>query len=150
MSAFPAMTPAARTALAEHVGRMKHDLGKYIAFQTRWVAPDAPLAERRAALDTDLRQTRRSPEGERDANEVWATFRPVLYGEAPLADGTIVDLRGDPDVSDLTAAMADVAAAIVALAAGNAGETEVNAGAGAASRAADAIRRMHNRLSKGS
>lgn len=129
---------------------MKHDLGKYVAFQSRWVAPDAPLAERRAALDADLRQTRRGPEGESDANTVWAQFRPGLVGESALADGSTVDLSADVDVIALDDAMRGVATAIAQLAADRAGEDEVRIGTDAAARAADAILRLHRRISKGS
>jgi hypothetical protein len=143
------LSPSARAALAEHVATMKHDLGKYVAFQTRWVAAEAPLAERKAALDADLRQTRRGPEGESDASAVWARFRPALRGESALSDGSSVDLRADIDVSALEDAMVDVATAIDDLNADRAGETEVRGVTHAAAPPADAILRLHKRLMKG-
>ena len=35
------------------------------------------------------------------AAEVWAPYRELLVGSAPLPSGARVDLRGDPDVDDL-------------------------------------------------
>src|SRR5688572_26385516 len=69
--------------------RARHDLGKYAAFQLRWVGADAPVAELREALRADLLHT----QGERDVASVWAELR------APLADAGIADV--DTLVADL-------------------------------------------------
>lgn len=137
------LDPAQRAAVADHGARMKHDLGKYVAMQTRWTAPDAPIAERRAALTADLLQTRRGPDGESDACAVWEGFRPGWFGEAPLIDGSTIDLRADPDVAEIVLAMALVKAAIDALRAGP--DADPTEGASAAIRVADACQRLHRR-----
>lgn len=56
----------------------RHDLGKYIAFQVRWLAPDCSDADLREALVADLRETRRGPDGVETAWDVWARLRPAL------------------------------------------------------------------------
>jgi len=78
------LDPVDHEALLELVARLKHDLGKYIAFQIRWVDDTAPVSERRRALEADLLETRRGPSGTVDAHAVWLEFRPALYGEEPL------------------------------------------------------------------
>lgn len=67
-----------RMSLAEAAARARHDLGKYIAFQTRWVGVDAPAAELREALRADLLNTRAGPGGCADAMSVWRTLRNDL------------------------------------------------------------------------
>ena len=64
--------------MREYLVRLKHDLGKYIAFQVRYLPPGASASERREALAADLLGTRRGPEGVRDAPSVWAEFRATL------------------------------------------------------------------------
>ena len=55
--------PEQLRTLAEQLGRLKHDLGKYICFRQRWLPEDAPTDERREALVADLLQTRSGPSG---------------------------------------------------------------------------------------
>lgn len=45
----------------EAVARARHDLGKYVAFQTRCLDPGASIDELRSALDVDLNATRSTP-----------------------------------------------------------------------------------------
>ncbi|MCB9669987.1 MAG: hypothetical protein H6736_21210 [Alphaproteobacteria bacterium] len=75
-------------AFAEHVARLKHDLGKYIRFRQNWLSAEAGEDEVRAALVADLHHTRRGPDGSVDAQSVWAEFRPVLLGETELLGAT--------------------------------------------------------------
>lgn len=84
-------------ALLSLLDRLKHDLGKYVALQARWLPPEAGPVERREALVADLLHTRRGPEGSTSAHEVWETFRGMLHGEV-LLDGHRVALGDDPDV----------------------------------------------------
>lgn len=56
----------------------RHDLGKYIALQSRWLPEDASTEEIRAALVADLRGTRRSGAIQEDAWQVWERLRPEL------------------------------------------------------------------------
>ena len=113
--------------LLDLADRVRHDLGKYVTFSSRFLADDAPLAERRAALRDDLLRTRRGPAGEATAAEVWAGLRGEL-GEAPPAlretiariDAAVAALDADArevDTLDATglAALADRARALATL-----------------------------------
>lgn len=58
----------------------RHDLGKYIAMNLRWL-PDDPSTEMlREALRTDLLKTRSAPSGDEDALCLWKRLRPSLAG----------------------------------------------------------------------
>lgn len=74
-------------SLADAAARARHDLGRYVAMQVRWVGVDGPPGELREALVLDLRHTRRDPEGDQGVAEVWAACRPALEpaGAAALA-----------------------------------------------------------------
>jgi len=85
----------------------KHDLGKYVSFQLRWLPADAPDSELLDALRADVLQTRRGPSGSESAPELWARLRPGL---SPLDP--------DPDLAAVDAAVAALAAAVPALEAG--------------------------------
>ena len=137
------LSPSTRAAVAEHAALCKHDLGKYVAMQTRWTAPDAPLDARRAAVVADLAQTRRGPDGNADALEVWARLRPALFGEAPLLDGAVVDLRDDPDVAAIEAAMVEIGGLLPGLAAAD--EAGVGRAIACATTVADACQRLYRR-----
>lgn len=76
---------AAREALAERVADLRHDLGKYICFETRFLGPDATDEALRAALRADLLATRRRGAEVETAAALWARLRPA-------------ELHGDPDV----------------------------------------------------
>ena len=77
------------------VARIKHDLGKYVSFQARWLPENASPEMVAAAVRADLLSTRRGPSGEQDAVEVWSGFRPALVGEEAV-DGLSVDLSDAP------------------------------------------------------
>ena len=134
------------TALSEHVARIKHDLGKYVAFQIRWLGPDAAFEERRDALAADLLATKRGPEGEIDAAALWAHFRPALVGQEALGGDTRADLSGDPSVRAIDEAMATVAEVAAALREGRANEEDVHRGSEAALAVADACRELQRRV----
>ncbi|MEZ4241294.1 MAG: hypothetical protein R3F59_35080 [Myxococcota bacterium] len=89
-----------------HLAALRHDLGKYVAMQVRSLPAGADPESLREALRDDVARTRRGPSGTTDAGAVFAELAPALRGEAPLADGSRVDLRGDPDFDALAAAMA--------------------------------------------
>lgn len=146
MDVIDSLDPATRAALREHVARIKHDLGKYVAFQVRWVADDAPLDDRRAALATDLLATRRGPEGATDAETLWSGVRPGLVGAEALANGARVDLSADPAVTAIDASMAVIADVLAALRDARAGEDDVRRGTAAALRVAEACRDLHRRV----
>jgi hypothetical protein len=64
----------------EAIALARHDLGKYIALQTRWLPEDPATEELRAALLSDLRRTRSGGGVEESAVEVWRRVRPALEG----------------------------------------------------------------------
>lgn len=59
---------------------LRHDLGKYVCFEARWLDDSASEADLRAALANDLLRTRRTPSGELSAPQLYATLRPTLAG----------------------------------------------------------------------
>ena len=61
----------------------RHDLGKYVSLNLRFLAPDADRAALREALIADLTQTRRGQSGCESAPEVWAACRGGLPAAAP-------------------------------------------------------------------
>ena len=90
------VSPAARL---EAVARARHDLGKYVAFQSRCLEADPTDAQLRLALDADLRLTRTSPPA--GCADIWR------------------ELRAEFDAADVDAdEIAAVDAAVAALAAG--------------------------------
>jgi hypothetical protein len=74
--------------LVEQLEDLRHDLGKYIRFETRFLPPDADAAALRAALRADLLQTRRRGDEIESAWALWRRLRPSL-------------LDGDPGVTAL-------------------------------------------------
>jgi hypothetical protein len=122
-------------ALLEQVSRLKHDLGKYVRFQGRWLPPDAGLDARREALATDLLHTRRGPDGSVDALQVWADFAPALEG---LEHPELTRVRdGMAALRPVLTALRDAEAAGRPVDAG-----VVEAGERAAETVADAVRRL--------
>jgi hypothetical protein len=74
---------------AERWARARHDLGRYVHLEARFVGPEGDVEELRAALISDLRRTRRGPGGDEDVAAVWARVRvpcePVDRAVAELA-----------------------------------------------------------------
>jgi hypothetical protein len=66
------------TDLQEAVKRARHDLGRYIAFQIRWLPEEPEPKDLLEALQSDLLHTRRGPSGSEDAWTVWARVREGL------------------------------------------------------------------------
>ena len=139
-------SPSARAALSDHVARLKHDLGKYVSMQQRWLGPDPPEDALRDALTSDLLSTRRGPLETVDAPTVWAEFRPLLVGDEALPGGGRVDLRGDSDFEALDGAMRGVSRAVEALRTDSLDRDGLFAGHRAAMEAADACRELARRL----
>lgn len=104
-----------RRALRDHAARIKHDLGKYVAFQARWLDEGADPEDLREALAADLLATRRGPEGSVDVLTVWAGFRAPLVGEALLEDTHHIDLSASEPFRTLDAAVSALAPAVDAL-----------------------------------
>jgi len=83
---------------------MKHDLAKYLTLNQRWLATNPTVSELRLALRDDLLETRRGPNGSRDAWQVWQDFGPELLGERAYPHG-YSDLSADEGVSRIDAGM---------------------------------------------
>lgn len=67
-------------SLAEATARAKHDLGKYVAFQLRWLTSDCSDADLLEALQADVLNTRRGPDGSESAMSIWTRLKPELAG----------------------------------------------------------------------
>jgi hypothetical protein len=145
MDAGDVLEPHTRDAVAEYVARVKHDLGKYVSFQVRWLGPEASVEDRRAALVADLTATRRGPEGSRDAASIWAALRPALVGEAPLPAGPTMDLSDDPLVQRIDEAIAVIAEVVSMLGEDPVDEAVVDRGEHAALAVSEACRDLVRR-----
>lgn len=55
----------------ELTARAKHDLGKYIAFESRWLPDDCSDNELLMALQSDILRTASSPSGVKSAFDIW-------------------------------------------------------------------------------
>jgi hypothetical protein len=93
----------------------RHDLGKYMIFQLRWVGREGALADVREALESDLLRTRDGPGGTASAATIWMELRDTL---APFDPGA---------VTRLDEGMALVAEQMPELADGTLEDTEIRA-----------------------
>jgi len=100
-------------ALVEVAAKAKHDLGKYIAFQCRWLPEDAGKEDWIQALRSDLVETRRGPDGSEGAVEIWARLKP-----------SFASLGSDPDIHQIEGAMRRIEAGLPYL---ERGDLDVNA-----------------------
>ncbi len=90
--------------LDEALAAARHDLGKYVHFEARWIAEDADATSVREALRADLLRTRRGPRGEHGVGKVWADARAEI-ALAMACDGRPLDLADiDRRVVELAAA----------------------------------------------
>lgn len=90
------LSPDALDGLMDRLSDLRHDLGKYIRFETRFVEQGADLEALRAALRADLLATRKRGAEIESAASVWARMRPA-------------ELEGDPDIMAIDAAMQGLA-----------------------------------------
>lgn len=109
---MPESNDAAAQALLQAAARAKHDLGKYVAFQLRWLPPDAPAGELLEALRADVLATRSGPSGTQTAAQVWADVRPALQGQdVAEIDGWVAQLHAaEAGLRDGTLAHAELRA----------------------------------------
>ncbi|TNE84436.1 MAG: hypothetical protein EP330_29935 [Deltaproteobacteria bacterium] len=126
--------------MRDHAARIKHDLGKYVAFQVRWLDDDADDEELREALTADLLATRRGPEGQVDVLTVWAGFRAGLVGEQPLEGELCVDWSDNEAFRAVDAAVEALRPAVASLRAGDA--LDLRAARGHAFAVADACKQL--------
>ena len=150
MPGLDALDPHARDALAALAGRLKHDLGRYVAMQARWLGPDADAATKQAALRDDLLATRRGPDGSVDAVAVWAPSADALLGREELASGIVVDLTHDPDVQRIVGGMAHLTHVIGLLRGGTLDSEGVDGAITASIEVAEACRDLHRRAREAS
>ncbi len=106
--------------LVDDLADLRHDLGKYVTFEVRFLDPAAPDADLRAALRRDLLETRRGADGAESAWDLWARLRPGILDGDPdvallddlLARLRAVDLDGPRPALDSAAALAREVAAV--------------------------------------
>lgn len=93
-----ALSDAELAGMLDLLSDLRHDLGKYVRFETRFVEAGEDVEALRAALRADLLATRRRGDEIESAVSVWARLRPAA-------------LEGDPDVDAIDTAMARLATA---------------------------------------
>ena len=81
--------------LVEQLSDIRHDLGKYICFETRFAGADADTETLRMALKADLLATRRRGEQTETAWSLWERLRPegLLEPEIETVDGAMEHLN---------------------------------------------------------
>lgn len=100
----------------EAARRLRHDLGKYVCFDARWL-PDEPSDDAlRAALENDLLRTRRGPAGALTAAQVWAEQRDGVcdapgFAELDAAMGRLTTAAAGLAAADTTTLRATAALA---------------------------------------
>ncbi len=119
--------PEAREGMVDRLSDLRHDLGKYVRFETRFVESGGDVEALRAALRADLLATRRRGDEVEGAQAVWARMRPA-------------ELEGDPDVSAIDAAMAALAGVDL-----GGPEPELRRAAALTAAVAEATRRLQQR-----
>ncbi len=119
--------------LSEAAARARHDLGRYVALQTRFVGVDGSDADLRAALESDLLHTRRAPGASLDVAAVWAACRADLLAAGPALLAPL---------DEVVATLADRAARLATLDGAGLRDT-----AGLALRCAALVKELHQRLS---
>lgn len=142
--ALRVLSPDVARAMLEHIGRVKHDLGKYVALQARWLGPEASAVQRLEALRQDLLETRRGPGGTQDAVSVWRALRRPLLGLETVG-GEMVDLSDDPDVTAVEGAMRHIEDVLPLLGGQALQPAAVDAAMGHALACAEAVRSLHKR-----
>lgn len=128
------MKGPADPTLVEHVRRLRHDLGKYVSLQVRWLGDDPDPAALREALVQDLAHTRRGPDGSRTAPQVWAEFRSRLIEALP----------GNARVYAIESAMVQIEALLPHL--GALDDAQVDAGVAAGAEVSAACRALLGEL----
>jgi len=101
----PDLSPEALEELVEDLAELRHDLGKYITFETRFVGEAGSTDDLRGALRQDLLQTHRRRGEVETAWALWARLRPAELAAEPeveaidraLAELKQLDLSGPRD-----------------------------------------------------
>ncbi len=134
---------SSQEALRELLGDLRHDLGKYVAFQLRWLPPEPGDEDLREALVADLARTRAAGDDVASAPALWDRFLPALVGQAPLSDGARVSLEGDPDICAIDEAIDIIRATLPELE--RAPRPELETARAAALEVASATKRLQRR-----
>lgn len=109
----------------------RHDLGKAICLNSRWLTPNPTDDDLREALKDDLERTRQSRQGIESAPALWTRLRPTL---APLGD--------DEDLQRIDQSIATIAATDL----DQASRPQLQAARDAAQAVAEALARLTQRL----
>ena len=83
------------TQIEPIIRAIRHDLGKYICFEQRFIMSVDDPDELRRALFSDLFRTRRMGEDAEDCGQVWQRIRPA-------------ELDKDPDIEVIDQAIGDI------------------------------------------
>jgi hypothetical protein len=101
--------------LSDTLADVRHDLGKYITFEVRFIGLDADTAALRQALKADLLQTDKRGDRVEAAWSVWARLRPGELGDdadVNAIDAALTALRAlNLDVLDREGLLAAAATA---------------------------------------
>ena len=124
--------------LLDAAARAKHDLGKYIAFQTRWLPEGASHQEWTDALQADLVKTRRGPDGAESAVAIWERIR-----------GDFGPLGKDDDIAGVDHAMGTIRQFMPALERGTITPDNAQVLAQASREVAQRLAALHRRLKEG-
>ena len=123
----------------EHARRLRHDLGKYISLQVRWLGEGPALAALEEAFVADLLSTRRGPNGVTDAVALWTELQQDWQGE----------WISDPDVQRITAAMGELKGLLPLAQTGRLTPEQVQHGVSQARLVTEATRALATRLLQG-
>jgi hypothetical protein len=130
--------PEMPMSLLEAAAAAKHDLGKYVAFQARWLPANASDQEWLEALQADVLHTRRSSDASQDAPSLWERLR-----------GPLIPLQGDSDLAAVDAAIAELQVILPRLAQGDLSSAELVRCSENARAVATHLAALHRRLRQG-
>jgi hypothetical protein len=112
------VTAPALDLLIEDLSDLRHDLGKYVTFEVRFLGSDPNTEDLRAALQADVLRTHKRGEEVATAWQVWERLRPrILDGdedivriEENLEALQALDLSGSREILDQAAGRAQAIA----------------------------------------
>jgi hypothetical protein len=140
------LSRAQRAAVRALAVDVQHDLGRYVAMQSRWLDDSMSDADRLSAVRTDLLATRCVGDRRESADEVFGRWKLVLMGEEPLAGACAPSLARLLEVVELLAAMAQVEEQVAVMRRPLVSSDEVESAIAAAGHAAAACRAFAQRV----
>ena len=126
---FETLSAESLELLCEELADLRHDLGKYITFEARFIGLDADTEALRQALRADILQTYKRGDHIESAWQLWERLRPAALS------------RDDPDVLRIEAALG----ALKQLSIDDAERDALLSGAAQASAVAEACRALLSR-----